>query len=209
MSRLARVLLISGCALGLVVGCGASVEPLDPRDLTLPPETRRFVADAEDGMIVARARRDAAREDLREVEEWRSRLLDEVEWGSAGGVNMDDMLETLMDARVELARRALIHVEAVVELAEAKYDLANAERAVLHDLASYDLEPIRQRVDDLRRDVATARDRSLSQRQRVEAQTTRFWTAFSRYAEAGGDTRSYWTAAWTRTERGLAERSSE
>jgi FAD/FMN-containing dehydrogenase len=192
-------------ALLLLGGCGASVEALDPRDLTLPPETRRFVADAEDGLIVARSRRDAAALELSEVEAWRDRLLGDVEWSQAGGVDMDEQLETLMGARVELARLELAHIDALVELAEAKYDLANAERAVLHDLATYDLDPLRARVAEVRELVEKARDATRGQRQRVEEKTTEFWRAYARYVEAGGDTRSYWTAAWIRVERSLSE----
>ena len=49
----------------LVTACGGqTVEPLSPRDLTLSHETRRWIADAEDGVIVARARRDASRAGL-------------------------------------------------------------------------------------------------------------------------------------------------
>jgi len=206
VSRSHRLGVVAGAlALCTLIGCGASVDALDPRDLTLPQETRRFVADAEDGMIVARSRRDAAVLELNEVEAWRDRLLDDVEWSSAGGVDMGEALETLMASRVLLARRGLLHVEAVVELAEAKYDLANAEQAVLHDLATYDLDPLRARVAELREEVKNARDAALSQRQQVEERTTAFWEAYSRYVQAGGETRSYWTAAWIRVERGLGE----
>jgi hypothetical protein len=197
-------------SLSALYACGGqSVEPLDPRDHSLPRETRRWVADAEDGVIVARARRDAAAEDLEEVIAWEERVLDRADLGSAGGANMGDRLEGLMEARVELARLELEEREAAVDLAEAKYRLANAERAMLHDLAQYDLDPLRQATEDTRGVVREAREASRAQRQRVEAVTTEFWTSYSAYVAAGGDTRSFWIGEASRLEATEPEETPE
>ena len=51
--------------------CGKKFKPLDPKDMTLSAETRGWVADAEDGVIAARARRDWARLNLKQIEAWR------------------------------------------------------------------------------------------------------------------------------------------
>jgi hypothetical protein len=48
-------------AFGLAASaCGGGVKMLDTRDERLPLEARRWVADAEDGVLVARAFRDRA-----------------------------------------------------------------------------------------------------------------------------------------------------
>jgi len=171
-------------------GCGGGVQALDPKDTALPEETRQWIADAEDGVIAAQARVDSAREALREVESWADTARS-VEWESDAPKRA---LDKLAEARVELARRDVAYAESVHELAIRKYELANAERAVLHDLATYELEPIRAATDQARDDAGKRREEYNKQRDTVQEATDAWWQAYASYVEGGGQTISWWTA---------------
>lgn len=185
----ALALLATVIALG---ACGTRVKPLSPRDLTLPQETRRWIADAEDGVIIARAHRDAEAASLEAMNTWSSEILDRARF--RGGSSPKNALERLMDGRVRLEELELDEADAALDLSEAKFVLANAERSVLHDRARYDLGPLRTQAETARNKLRDTRLAVRRQRQRVEALTTDWWTAYARYVAAGGDTTSYWTA---------------
>ena len=179
------LLLFSACG-------GQSVEPLDPRDATLPAETRQWVADAEDGVLIARTRRDLLVGRLREVEAWRDKFLD-VKWGGSAAAQVRAAGASLADARVALAAARLEHADVAVDLAASKYDLANAERAMLHDLQRYDLGPLREQADRIRERLAAAGTVLAQRRKGLERSTQRFWQAYGHYVQAGGETHSFWT----------------
>jgi hypothetical protein len=187
------VFLAAATVLGAAVaGCGGqTVVPLDPRDTSLPVETRRWIAAAEDGLMVARAGRDGARAGLDAAQRERSRLEETVDWGS-GGADLERAMNDLSGAKVTLAALRLELAEAMLLLADAKYQLANAERAILHDLARYELEPIRAGVDDARTRVREAQERVRAQLDAVDAAATRFWTAYSAFLAKGGKAHPYW-----------------
>ncbi|MEO0323163.1 MAG: hypothetical protein AAF447_09415 [Myxococcota bacterium] len=172
----------------LLSACGGSqVELLDPRDASLPVETRQWLAATEDGVVAARARRDGAEAELGRLDTWAERMEDEVSLGAP-----DDALEVLVETRLDLADAELELAELDVEYAEAKRDLAHAERAVHHDLASYELEPLRQRVEDRREAVSEARGEVVGLRSALRDATTEFWSAYASHAGGGGDTRAFW-----------------
>lgn len=176
-------------AAALALGCGGGIRPLDPKDTALPEETRQWIADAEDGVIAARARVEAARAGLDEMEDWAD-VMAEVRLDGETEAALDELSE----ARVELARRDVEYAERVLALAERKYDLANAERAVLHDLATYELEPIRDAADDAREEAGAARARYNEQRDLLQEVTSAWWQAYDAYLRGGGDTTAYWVA---------------
>ncbi|MEM1413598.1 MAG: hypothetical protein AAGH15_01795 [Myxococcota bacterium] len=171
-----------------LVACGGqSVELLDPRDASLPIETRQWLAATEDGVVAARARRDGAAAELAQLKVWGERTEDEV---SEPG--LEDAVEVLVEARLELAEAELELAERDVAFAEAKMRLAHAERAVHHDLAVYDLEPLRARVEGLREDVSEARGEVVGLRSGLRDATSDFWATYRNHAEDGGDTRQFW-----------------
>ncbi len=191
-----------------VLGCGGqTVEPLDPRDVTMPPETRQWIANAEDGVIAARARLETARRNLGEVQAWRDRIDNEV---SLRG-NAQSTLDAVMEARVEVASAEVDEAEAGLELSEAKYELANAERAMLHDLAQYDLEPIRERAVSAERQLLETRRDLRRKREALDRATTTWWTSFGSYVASGGSTATYWIgdAEQVRVTEGGAPRASQ
>ena len=177
----ALVLVLSGA-------CGGSqVDLLDPRDASLPVETRQWLAATEDGVVAARARRDGAAAELDRLDGWAERMEEEVSMGGP-----DDALEVLVETRRDLADAELELAELDVEFAEAKRDLAHAERAVHHDLAVYELEPLRRRVELRREAVSEARGEVVGLRSALRDATTEFWAAYASHAEGGGDTRAFW-----------------
>ena len=91
-----------------------------------------------------------------------------------------------------MAEDELEESEAFLHLAEARYELANAERAILHDLAQYDLAPLRGRVDEARERVRAAREAVRTRRQALEETTDRWWSAYAQHVSSGGNTRTFW-----------------
>jgi DNA repair exonuclease SbcCD ATPase subunit len=185
-------LLLSAIAIALIIGCGAQqIEPLDPKDTTLSQDTRRWIAAAEDGVVVARARRDAAKEQLERAQARQERVLDEIDFGSKGAKVVDTLtlrferLNAYLEARLDRA-------EAVLALTEAKYDLATAEQAILHDLARYDVEEIKQKVEQARQQLLDARKRLRQTREALDRTTTTFWQVYSQYVKQGGETLRFW-----------------
>lgn len=189
-----RTLVILAVALGLSApACGrGKFKPLDPKDMSLSAETRQWVADAEDGVIAARARRDWARVNLRSMLEWRDRFQEQARWGKKGGADLRSAASEFMSERVELAERQLAHAEAALAFARSKYRLINAERAVLHDLARYDLPPMQRRAEKDSEKVRKTRDAVWEQRQSVQRATTKWWRSYGAYIASGGNTISFW-----------------
>ncbi len=174
--------------LSVLVGCGAGVAPLDPRDPSLPPESQQWLAAAQDGVVAARAQRDGAAADLQRKRDWAERI--------TGVVDLDAQnnrrLEVLASAEVALAEARLAEAERVVTFAEAKLELAYAERSVHHDLGNYELEPIEQEVDAAREAVDVARQQSIEAARRLLEATDEFWASYAALAQGGGDTRTFW-----------------
>jgi len=180
--------------LGVLAGCGGqTVEPLDPRDATLPPETRHWIADAQDGVIVARAQYDAMVVQVREVETWRDRMLD-VKWSGGRAADVAKGMRALATSRLQVAEAELAYTVEFMRFAEAKHDLANAERAMLHDLAVYDLKPLRDDATAAKRAMGKAGDDTDRLRGELDKATERFWAAYAAHAAAGGQTVSFWAS---------------
>lgn len=180
-------LLLGPLALA-IVGCSSGITPIDPREPGLPVQTRKWLAAAQDGVMAARARRDAAAADLETITAWADRTMDEVGLDD----RTDDSLGDLTDARVALAELDLELAERQVTYVEAKLDLTYAERSVHHDLGNYDLQPLQEVVDAARTAVADL----VREREEVRQESLRsvgaWWQAYAAYAGGGGDTRSYW-----------------
>jgi hypothetical protein len=168
---------------------GQTVRQLDPRDTSLPLETRQWIADAEDGVIAARAERAAEQAKLAELRRWRQQVLSNAGWGPA----VASALEGLAQARVALAELHVEWAESRVAFAVAKYRAANAERAVLHDLAQYELEPLRRAVDQAKQAMSEQRAKATKQQAQLETVTQKFWDAYAQHVKSGGSTDAFWT----------------
>lgn len=178
-------LLMSG-----LFGCGARVKPISLHDQSIPVDSRRFVADTEDAVSIARVSRDEAARELSEVREWRREVVRGVDWPQSAASAIQQ-LEVVADNRVLLAEMELDKADAALELAEAKYDLVTAETAIRHDIGAYDLEPLRARTDEARAKMKGLTEQIITKRDEIDEMTTQWWGAYSSWAKKG-DTRLYY-----------------
>jgi hypothetical protein len=143
--------LFQCCVLALILAAtacaGQDVTPIDIHDSVISGESRRFVADAQDAVSIARSGVDEYRRQLRETRERRKAMMANEAWTEIGQ-GMAQSYRTLLDARVKLAELRLERAQAERDLAAEKLVAVYAETAVRHDLETYDLEPIRQNVDE-------------------------------------------------------------
>jgi hypothetical protein len=176
--------------LTLVAACGARVKPISLHDQSIPVDSRRFVADTQDAVSIARASRDSASRELTEVRQWRREVVKGVAWPdkASGAI---ERLETLADNRVALAEMELDKADLALELAEAKYDLVTAETAIRHDIARYDLDPLRARTDAARGEMKSLTEAIIIKRDEIDELTSAWWKAYSSWAKKG-DTRLYY-----------------
>ncbi|MEO1267982.1 MAG: hypothetical protein AAFX99_07785 [Myxococcota bacterium] len=153
--HLRRLAVATAVALTLLTACGG-VSRIDIQDPIVPIESRRLIADAEDAVSIARARYNDALRLRKEMSEWsnRVRTADTSSWLTTDATTL---LNQVADARLDLADLQVAHARARLRLAEAKFDLVTAETAIRHDLAVYELEPLRERSNS-----ALERVRSLS-----------------------------------------------
>lgn len=158
-------------ALAAVTGCGGpSIDPIDIHDPVVSVESRRYVADAEDAVSIARNGVDEADRQLVKVRERRKDMLA----GQGLSSSAVESLRRLLDERVRLAEMRLTKARAELALAEAKLDQVYAETAVNHDLEAYDLQPIRDRVDERLDDLRDI-NREIGDHQRVVDRASRAW----------------------------------
>jgi hypothetical protein len=177
----------------VLTGCATKVRPIDLHDANVPIEGRRLVADAEDGIAIARARLDEARSEQRTVRAWRQQIAGQSNWpnGSAEAVGR---LRTLADARVRLADYQVQRAEAELQLAHAKYELITARVAVRHDLAVYDLERLHERADRILNQIREI-DRQMALHMETMDKATRSWLkGYESFVRSGGDARSFFIA---------------
>lgn len=181
-------------ALCLLFGCGAEVKPLDPRDSTLPLETRRYLAASEDGVVVARGRLVVARQELARQQ----RRDEEPPQGGALTGALEGSHEAMREARVAHAEQEVTVAEVMLELAQAKFDLATAQRAMQHDLAVYELQPLRDRVAAARTSLKEERGKARTTRQKRDGATDAWWKAYGAAAGKAQGTRDYWAGGGAR-----------
>jgi hypothetical protein len=187
MRRRIIAALVAGTLLG---ACGGGVTPIRLNDPAVPLESRKLIADTQDTVSIARLARDAAARDLARAKATRKDLVEERLWPTAmrGAV---DKLTALEDRRVELARGELELAESKLALANAKYTLLTAQTAMRHDLAVYDLEPLRDEVEAARARVEGNTSKVVRMRGEVDGLTSEWWAAYGSYAKDGGKTAMY------------------
>lgn len=178
MKRLSYITAALALSTGLVLGCGGqNVKPVDLDNPAVSVESRRFVADAEDAVSIARARVSQREGELERARRSRSELMrnDKMKNASQG---VRSKLEDLLDERVELQELQVELAEANLELAELKLELAHAQTAVRHDLRTYELEPIRETVDAQLADVRKVKNQIADQLVTIDEVTRAWWTTY-------------------------------
>ncbi len=200
----------SSLALMVFVACGGGVRRLDVQDEALPMETRRWLADADDGVIVARSARDRTQDELRDAEHWQSRVNGETVWPGTGGPaeTAKQALRTLAEARTTRARAQVEAANAELELAKSKRTLAHAERAVLHDIAQYNLVQLRAERDARREETTRASARHVATARAEDIKVNEWWIAYRAYLASGGQRIPLWIGRRAPVPADVAERSS-
>lgn len=176
-----------------LAACGGQVvHPLGLHDPRLPTDARRWVADAEDAVAVARAWRETTQADLESVQQWNHRLVATAWPPGAESAAAARELSALAEARLRLARLEAELAEADLTLAEAKLVQVQAETAMRHDLAVYDLEPIHDDTKAARARVASIRQALEAQQRAMEAASASWWKAYAAYLAKGGKAEALW-----------------
>lgn len=177
-----KLIFIMLATLGLGVGCGASVKPIDLHDPNIPLDARRFIADAQDAVSISRARLDDAEENYENTVRWRSELTTREMW-PAGSENVVAKLDEFTDARVKMAELLRLRAEVELDLAEAKYTQATAETAMRNDIAVYDLEPIRAQSETTRNRLENVAVRIEEHRVVLDKITQDWWRVYGDFSQ--------------------------
>lgn len=178
------------------VGCGGGVEILGIQDQRLPIESRRWLADAEDAVAVARSWQDQGRADLRQAKRLRDETVEQAgRIAKAGGSAAADQLRTVAKARVALAELRLEHAGTELELALAKQQQINAETSMRHDMAVYDLDEIRKRTEEVRERLKRLTAALETGRDQLEKLTSEWWQTYAQWLQGGGDREPFWAEA--------------
>ncbi len=183
---------------GWLMGCGASVERLSLNDSRLPLEARRWLADAEDEVAIRNARVVDAERALAAMEEYRDKMLSQIEkaWlgkrqnanaktAYQGFVKYTTMRRELMSLQLDLAKQEL-------ELAETRLTQVRAETANQYDLDVYEIGPIIEKVQELRKGVATITDVVEKKRLEMEKTAAGAWSAYTAFVKSGGVSNALW-----------------
>ena len=182
--------------MGLVTfGCGAEVAKLSLRDPRLPVEARRWLADTEDEVAVARAEVDDARVNLERVKSYRREMRDNDPFPKSDGPSPEktrDIFERYADERVELREMELDGALISLELSVARLTQVRAETAIRYDLAVYEMEEIVETVNLLKQEVGKNQKRVERQRALVEKTADELWTTYGKYVADGGKTNAFW-----------------
>ncbi|MCB9729675.1 MAG: hypothetical protein H6746_14500 [Deltaproteobacteria bacterium] len=177
----------------LLAGCGGGVTMLRTDDPRLPVEARRWVADAEDGVLVARAMRDRSAGRLEATIERSHELGEEAdELAQAGAGDAAEHLRQVAEARVALARDELRLAETEVAMAEARRAQINAQTAVRHDLAVYELEPLERATEAALAETRRQRAHLDQQRADLAQLTSAWWESYARFTAQSGQRNLLW-----------------
>ncbi len=185
-------------AASLLIGCGGHVKYLSLRDERLPLEARRWLADAEDEVAIARARVVDAENVLSKIEDYQEHMVGQLkdQWGGsrggADGLKAWQMFAAYIKERVGLAELTLKAANVAEDLAKMRLTQARAETAMRYDLAVYELPPIAEKVEKLRGEVAEMTKQVEGQRVRVERSAGEAWKVFHQFAKKGGVTNALW-----------------
>ncbi len=173
---LAAALLAAGCA-------GQSVAPIDIHNPIISAQSRRFVADAQDAVSIAKNGVNEADHALAEVKARRRRILSAKDWKKLPQSSVD-AYKGLLDARVHLAELRVTRAKAELSLAHAKLTQVYAETAVRHDLETYDMKPIRKRVDRRLAKVRAAKQAINAYLPTIDKASRAWWKSYQALLES-------------------------
>lgn len=162
------------------LGCGQTVKSIDLSDENVPLDARRFVADAQDAVSIARARKDDAMRDLEFARAWRNDLLNAQMWPKGSKPTLDKLQE-FTAARVRMFELQYEIADRRLDLAEAKYTLSTAETAMRNDLAVYDLEPLRADTEVIRDDLERLAGQLEDQRITLDTVSQQWWRTYKEF----------------------------
>lgn len=180
--RLATCMLL---CIALCSACSKQVKPISTKNPVLSEDSQRLLADTEDALSIRRAARDDARRALKGSEA-RSKNLLERDWPANASAPLGK-LKALEKARIEYAELQLDFAQAELELAQSNYDYTTAQTAMRHDLAVYELEPLKEskvksraKKDELFKKVDTKRTE-------IDKLEAAWWTAYASFVKGGGE----------------------
>ena len=181
------------------IGCGG-VKHLSINDPRLPVEARRWLADAEDEVAITTAGVVDAKKNLAKIEDYDHTVVSDLKKSWATGKSSQDgqkawqAFKAYTDARVQLAEAILAAAIESRNLADMRLTQARAETAMRYDIAVYEIAPIIQEVEELRKSVAEMTKSVEAQRIKVEQSAGVAWKAFYQFAKTGGVTNALWYA---------------
>lgn len=171
------------------------VAKLSLRDPRLSMEARRWLADAEDEVVIARAGVDMAAAKLARIEEYQKTLNREdvfLPGKNADVKKMEASLAAYMDAQLALETAQLLAAEKAMALARARLTQVRAETAIRYDLAMYPMEPIVKQVEALKVEVGQANSVLEDLHVEVEKRAAQLWRDYAAFVKSGGITRNFW-----------------
>ncbi|MBN2529301.1 MAG: hypothetical protein JXR76_23135 [Deltaproteobacteria bacterium] len=193
-------LLLAGCVLTFA-GCSKqkipTVEKLSLRDPRLSLDARRWLADAEDEVVIALAGLEMAEARVNRVETYKDMIGDEKVFlpgpGNKGNVSqLEDSLDTYVEAQLMLEEAQLVAAKIGLELARARLTQVRAETAIRFDLAVYPMAPIVEQVETLKKELGAASSGLEDLRVKVETQAAQLWKNYANFVKQGGVTRNFW-----------------
>ncbi len=179
----------------LSLSCGPRVARLGLNDSRLPVEARRWLADAEDEVSIARAERDEAQVRLDQAQDFRRYVDQDVSsrWPrNAAAASAREKLGNMARERIRLAELEFRGTDKRVSVARARLVETRADTAVRHDLASYNMEPLERAVTAARAQLSQTTEMVEAQRARVDEVTTAFWESYAAYLRSGGRNDVLW-----------------
>ena len=171
----------------LLSACGQHVKPISIKNPVLSEDSRRLLADNEDAVSIRRAARDDARRALA-TRRGQSENLLERDWPSGAPIAK---LEALEAAREQMAELRLEHAQAELDLAIAKYEFTTAQTAMRHDIAVYDLEPLRLAQEEARKRTDELFRKVDNQRREIDKLESTWWQAYAEFVKGGGSSQTF------------------
>jgi len=185
-------LLVGFCALLMACGGGPQTRPFALDDPRLSTDARRWIADAEDAVVVARSRSAAAQADLASVRGWLEAMGRAPALTGPAATATTARRDELAMARIAAAEATLKENAELLNLTRERLVLAYAETAMRHDIAVYDLPPIQKKVKLLQKLYLSARTTSRTAKQRAAEATDAWWKAWRAYVAAKNDATPFW-----------------
>jgi hypothetical protein len=175
-------------------GCmGLSVDRLSLSDPRLPVDARRWVADAEDAVVVSRARRDESVRGVKAINRWQQTLMAAPTFNGPKGGAAKMKRDRMSLARVDAAQAELALAQAALNLSKARLQLIYAETAMRQDIAVYNMPPLQAAVDQALQAVVARRDAHRRAREAELKASDAWWTAWQGMVKSKSDTRPFWT----------------